>query len=537
MRLLNGIRAAVVALSCALAACSGGDKKSDNPNAKVLHVGNTSEPLTLDPHKASGTWENHIIGDIFMGLVTENAKAQPIPGMATEWTTSPDGLVWTFKLRDATWSDGEPVVAQNFVDGFRRILNPKTAAQYASILYLIKNAEPINNGKMKPEEVGVRAIDDKTVEITLEHPAPYLPQLLMHYTTFPLPSHVYAKVGEKWIQPENVVTNGAFVLRDWRLGDYVKVTKNEKFWDAANVCLDEVYYYPTTDTNAAERRVKKGELHINTDIASNRIAFLREPGQMPDYVRTHTYLGIFYIVFNTNKKPFDNPKVREALSLAIDRSFITDKLLKGGQSPAFSFVPPGTAGYEAGAKVAWANIPLEQRRARAKTLLAEAGYGPNNPLRFTLQHRNTADPRLIMPAVQSDWKQVGVEAEITSIETQIAYDNLRARNFEVADAGWIADYNDPFSFLYLMDSRTGPQNYGDYRQPAYDAFIDQSNHEPDAAKRAALLRKAEQQMLDDAAVAPLFFYVNKNLVSPKVTGWQDNLTDIHRTRFKCLKDK
>lgn len=529
-------RALTVALVCALAACSGGNgRKGEDPNAKVLHVGNTSEPLTLDPHRASGTWENHIIGDMFMGLVTEDTKAQPTPGMAASWTTSADGLVWTFKLRDATWSDGVPVTAQNFVDGFRRILNPKTAAQYASILYLIKNAEEVNSGKLPPETVGVKAVDDKTVEITLTHPAPYLPQLLMHYTTFPLPSHVYAKVGEKWIQPENVVTNGAFKLTEWKLGDYVHVKKNPKFWDASNVCLDEIYYYPTVDTNAAERRVKKGELDVNTDISSNRIAFLQKDPKMKDYVRVHNYLGIFYMVFNTNKKPFDDPRVREALSMAMDREFVTDKLLKGGQKPAYSFVPPGTAGLEGGATVKWAKWTMDQRRAEAKKLLAAAGYGPNNPLRFTLQHRNTADPRLIMPALQNDWKQIGVEAEITAIETQIAYDNLRARNFVVSDAAWIADFNDPYSFLYLLDSRTGPQNYGDYRQPIFDGFIDASNKEPDAAKRSTILRKAEQKILDDAAVAPLYYYVNKNLVSPKVTGWDDNLVDIHRERFVCFK--
>ncbi len=523
---------AVLAMMVTLTACGGGQPETD-PDSVVFHQGNTSEPLSLDPHKASGTWENNIIGDMFMGLTTEDLDAKPVPGMATAWEVSEDGKTWTFTLREAKWSDGEPVVAQNFVDGFRRILTPKTAAQYASILYLIKNAEQVNNGSLPPEDVGVRAIDDKTLEITLEHPAPFLPQLLMHYTTFPLPSHVYEKVGEQWIRPENVVTNGAFTLKEWRLGDYVHVAKNENFWDAENVCLDEIFYYPTVDTNSAERRVKKGELHANTDFASNRLQHLQKT--MPDFVRVHTYLGVFYVVFNTNKKPFDDPRIRTALSMSIDREFITEKILKGGQTPAYAFVPPGTAGFESISEVAWADWSAEKRKEEAKKILAEAGYSPENPLVIELQYRNSADPKLIMPAIQNDWKSIGVEADIISIETQIAYDNLRARNFMVADAGWIADFNDAYSFLYLMDSRTGPQNYGDYKNPAYDALLEKANNTKDPATRGRLLAEAEQIMLNDAAVAPIYFYQNKNLVDPNVTGWKDNITDIHRSRYKCFK--
>ena len=387
-------------------------------------------------------------------------------------------------------------------------------------------------GKAPKESLGVRAVSPKVLEITLNHPAPYLPQLAKHQTMYAVPKHVVEKWGKDWAKPEHYVGNGPFMLKDWRLGDYVKVVKNPRFYDAKNVCLDQIYYYPTTDAISAERRVRRGELDANADIQSNRIAFLRK--EMPGYVRTYTYLGIAYLAFNTNVPALKDPRVRSALAMSVDREFITKKLLRGGQLPAYTFVPPGVANYAGATPPAWARWTLEQRQTEARRLLAAAGYGPAHPLKLEIKHRNTPDPMLFMPAVQADWKAVGVDISLAQNETQIAYAAYRSRDFQIADAAWIADYNDPMSFLYLMQSATGAQNYGDYKNPTYDALLDKADHEPDGKVRAGYLSQAESLMLQDTAVVPVFFYVNKNLVSPKITGWVDNIVDQHRARYLCL---
>ena len=499
-----------------------------------LLTGNGPEPISLDPHLITGTWEDRIVSDALVGLVQDDAAGEPIPGMAARWETSADGLVWTFYLRDAVWSDGVPVTAQDFVFSLRRILSPELASEYASLLYVIKNAQAVNEGRLAPVALGVRALSPRVLEIRLEHPAPYLPQLAKHQTMYPVPRHVVEKWGAAWSRPEHWVGNGPYVISAWRLGDYVKAVKNPRFWDARKVCVDQVYYYPTNDAISAERRVRRGELDLNTDIQSNRIALLRK--QMPAYVRTHTYLGVSYLAFNTKVAALRDRRVRIALSMAIDRDFVARKLLRGGQTAAFTFVPPGVANYRTAAPPVWANWSFERRQAAARALLSQAGYGPPNPLRIEIKHRNSADPMLVMPSIQADWKAIGVEARLAQNETQIAYASYRSRDFQVADAAWVADYDDAMSFLYLQQSSTGPQNYGDYRNPVYDAWLAKADNEPDAARRAAFLARAEQAMLSDAPVAPIFFYVNKNLVSPNVTGWVDNLTDHHRTRYLCVKE-
>jgi len=534
-RLRNLLVLAVAA--AVLAAC--GAAKPTRPvcpvNQTCLLIGNGSEPISLDPHKITGTWEDRIVSDVIVGLVQDDAEGNSIPGMAERWITSPDGLTWTFYLRDATWSDGVPVTADDFVFSLRRILAPQTASEYASLLYLIKNAQAVNVGKAPGTALGVRALGPKTLEITLEHPAPYLPELAKHQTMYPVPKHMVEKYGDGWSRPDRFVGNGPFRIVAWRLGDYVKAVKNPRFYDADKVCLDQIYYYPTIDAISAERRVLRGELDISTDIQSNRIAFLRQ--KAPAYVHTHTFLGVAYLAFNTGVPAFKDRRVRIALDMAIDRDFIARKLLRGGQVPAYTFVPPGVANYRAATPPAWAAWPLARRQAAARELLREAGYGPGRPLKIEIKHRNSPDPMLTMPAIQADWRAIGVEAGLVQNEVQIAYASYRNRDFQVADAAWIADFNDAMSFLYLQQSATGAQNYGDYKSPEFDGLLAQADHEPDAGRRADVMARAEAVMLRDASVAPVFFYVNKNLVSPKVTGWVDNIIDHHRARYLCLKGR
>jgi oligopeptide transport system substrate-binding protein len=504
-----------------------------------LEYGNGSEPISLDPPKTQGTWENRILGDLFVGLTQDAADGGAVPGMAAAWTTSPDGKVWTFHLREARWSDGEPVTAADFVFSFRRLMDPRTASEYAYLLYFIHNAQPVNEGKAPLDALGVREIDPHTLEITLDHPAPYLPEILKHQITLPVPKHVVERWGDAWLQPQHYVSNGPYKLVSWKLGDRIHVVRNPYYYAAKSVCIDQINYYPTADSVAAERRVGRGELDVNTDIKSNRVAFLRKPGEMPDYVRVHTYLGVSYLVFNTKSRgvpALGDKRVRTALSMAVDRNFIADKLERAGEEPAYVMVPPGTANYQTVPPPAWAAWPLARRQAEARRLLAEAGFGPGHPLKIEYKHGNTPESMLTAPALQSDWRAIGVETTLAEDDTQILYQDLRVRNFQVGTAAWIADYNDATSFLQLEQSQTGAQNYGDYANPAYDALLAKADNEPDAKVRAGYLAKAEQIMIDDVAVAPTRFLVNKNLVSPRVTGWVDNIVDWHRSRYLCFKD-
>jgi oligopeptide transport system substrate-binding protein len=534
MRLALLTAAALGALG--LAACDSGGGRPGCPVGQLcLEYGNEADPLSIDPAMESSVQGDHPLGDMFTGLTQYDQVSKPVPGIATSWETSPDGLTWTFRLRHSKWSDGVDLTADDFVYSMRRVMNPKTASEYAFLLYVVKNGEAVNDGKAPLTALGVEAPDPYTLRIHLEHPVPYFPFITTHQVMYPVPRHVVEKWGDHWTEPAHWVSNGAFKLAYWTLGDHIRAVRNPMFYDAGSVCIDRVDYYPTIDSISAERRVRRGELDLNVDIQSNRIAYLRRPDQIPQYVKTNTWLGTSYVAFNGKEQPaFRDVRVRQALTMAIDRDFITAKLMRGGQSPAYTFVPPGVANYPGGAQPHWASWSLEQRQAEARRLLAAAGYGPGHPLKFELKQRNTADPMLIYPAIQADWRSIGVDAALVPEESQIAYADYKSRNFQAADAAWIADYNDPSSFLSLMKSNAGTQNYSDYKNPAYDALLDKADHETDLVKRGQDLKQAEHMAMEDATIAPIFHYVSKNLVSPKITGWIPNLADWHRTRYLCF---
>jgi oligopeptide transport system substrate-binding protein len=520
----------------ALAACdSGGGRPACPAGQLCLESGNEADPESLDPPHENSIQGDHPLGDMFIGLTQYDQVSNPIPGIATSWETSPDGLTWTFHLRHSKWSDGADLTADDFVYSMRREMDPKTASEYASLLYVVKNGEAVNAGKAPLTALGVEAPDPYTLRIHLEHPAAYFLFLTTHSVTYPVPKHVVEKWGDHWTEPQHWVSNGPYKLVAWNLGDHIRVVKNPMFYEAGSVCIDRVDYYPTIDSISAERRVRRGELDLNVDIQSNRIAFLRRPDQIPQYVKTNTWLGTAYVAFNGKEEPaFRDVRVRQALTMAIDRDFITRKLMRGGQQPAYTFVPPGVANYPGGAQPHWASWSLDERQAEARRLLAAAGYGPGHPLKFELKQRNTADPMLIYPAIQADWRSIGVEATLAPEESQIAYADYQSRNFQAADAAWIGDYNDPMAFLYLMKSNGGAQNYSDYNNPAYDALLDKADHEIDIVQRGRDLEQAEHLAMEDATIAPIFHYVSKNLVSPKITGWIPNLADWHRTRYLCF---
>lgn len=522
-------------VACAAIAMSAALGNAGAARAEMVYrMATMGEPKTLDPHGVSGTWENYIVGDAFMGLLTDAADAKPIPGAAESWTISDDGLTYTFKLRDHKWSDGTPVTAEDFVYSFRRILDPATAAEYASIMYPIKNAQAINSGETKDlTALGARAVDEKTLEVTLENPTAYFLELLTHYTAFPVPKHAIDKHRADWIKPGNFVSNGAFRIIEWTPNARIVAERNPEFYDAANVKFDKVIYFPDEDRNAVTKRFRAGEIDYVSDFASEQIDFLKR--ELPEATRVHPYLGTYYYPINVKRPPFDNPKIRRALSIAIERPAITDKVLKTGELPAYGVVPPGTGDYGQPYEPEWARLPLSERQAMAKQLLAEAGFDADNPLKFTLSYNTSENHKRIAVAAQAMWKAIGAQAELVNREVKVHYDELKQHNFDVARAGWIADYNDPQNFLYLMETRTGPNNYSQYSNPEFDRLMMEQAAIRDTGKRMELLHQAEKIAIDDDVWIPIYYYVSKALVSPKLKGYVDNTKHTHRARWMSLE--
>jgi oligopeptide transport system substrate-binding protein len=525
---------AAAALALALAGCQDRPHRPACPAGQAcFEFGLDLEPATLDPQRANLITESWVIGDLMVGLTTDGPDASPIPAGATSWDTSPDGLTWTFHLRrDARWSDGVPVTADDYVFGLQRLLDPKVASIYAYLAYVIKGAEPIAEGKAAASTLGARALDPYTLQLTLEHPAPYLPEVAKHQSFYPAPRHAVERYGDRWVTPGLYVSNGPYRLTGWRIGDHIALAKNAQFYDAAHVCFDRVDYFPTPDAITAERRVQRGELDAVNTFQSNRIDRLRRV--MPAFVHTHTSLATTYLSFNTrNVAPLKDVRVRRALSEAIDRPFLTDKLTRAGQVPAYAFTPPGTANYPQGARTRWSAEPLAARQGEARALLAQAGFTPAHPLKLEIKTTTNSESLLLMEAVQAGWRAIGVQASIVQNDGPVAFAAYANRDYQVGFMSWYADYNDPMTFLGLLKSDTGAQNYGDYRNPAYDALLASADQEKDAQARGRILARAEQIMLDDEAMAPVYFNVTRALVNPRIRGWVDNPENFHRTRWLC----
>jgi len=515
----------------ALGACARGDHRPRcPPGALCLLYGNGAEPVSLDPAKIDGTWEQTIVSQVIIGLTERDAQGRPVPAMAKSWSVSPDGLTWTFRLRDAVWSDGVPVTAEDFVFAMRRVLDPATGSYSAFLLYPIRNAEAINAGKLPLSALGVEAPDPHTLVLRLEHPWIDLLLYASARVMWPVPEHAVRRWGDAWTLPGRYIGDGPYTVAAWRLGDKVVLKKNPRFWDAAHVCFNEVDYFPTSDAISNERSVRSGELDVSTTVQSNRLSFLRRSG-MARYLHVAPLGGVTYLAFNMKDPALKDVRVRQALSMAIDREFIARKLLRGGETPAYSLVPPGLLGYNDGPKVYWAGWSFAARQAEARRLLAAAGYGPGHPLTLVIKHRNSADPMLFMPAIQADWKAVGVSAQLQPNDVQVAYQEYEIHDFQVADAGWVSE--DPIVYLDLSRSDIGGQNYGEYDNPAYDGQLDAARASADPATYDAHMRRAEQILLADAPLAPLYFLASRNLVNPDVTHWFDNPIDAHGVQWLC----
>jgi len=523
-----------------IAACGDGTgtqgAKSAAPGASggeiVLRRGNGGEPASLDPHFVTAANEDAVISDMLIGLTTQDAEGRPIPGAAERWETSPDGKTWTFHLRDHQWSDGTPVTANDFVYAWRRVLDPKSAAPYGAILFAFKNAEAISAGKMAPDQLGARAVDEKTLELQLEHPVPYLTQLLGHATAYPVPSQVVERFGREWTNPGNYVSNGPYTLAEWTPNDHIALVKNPRFYDAANVKIDRVVFFPITDPDAGLRRFRARELDVQDGIPTSQIAFVEST--MGEMFHKEIYLANGWLALNLQRKPFDDIRVRQALNLAYDRETMAYKVVNIGQPPSYSLLPPGIANYPGGVEFDFKNMPQAERVKRAQELMRQAGFGPDKPLKTTMTTGPSPDTRRIAAAVQEIWRAIYVEAEIVQIDPQVYSSNLRSGNFDIAGYGWLADYNDPrnFLFLFLSDNEL---NYGKYKNPAFDALIHQSDQEQDLEKRGQLLAQAEALLLKDTPIIPNRFQVTLNLVQPYVKGWVTNISNTNRTRWLSIE--
>ncbi len=504
------------------------------PPGVTLNRGNGGEPRSLDPQQIGASAEANIAGDLMMGLTTEDANARPIPGAATHWQVSPDGLTWTFHIRNHLWSDGRPVTAEDFVFAWRRLLDPKTAAPYAYNLWVLKNAKAISAGRLPPTALGVTARDSRTLVVRLEHPAPYLPELLHHHTAYPLPRHVVEQYGAAWSQPAHYVGNGAYVVKEWVPNDHITLLKNKRFYDAKGVRIDVVNYYPSVNSSAALSRFRAGELDTQTPLPAQEIGWLH--AHLPKALRMVPYLGVAYVSINQARPPLSDLRVREALDLAFDRRAIVDKILRLGEAPAYAMVPPGIANYPGGAAMIFASEPYAARLKKARALMTAAGYGADHPL--NLDYLTTTDPDnlRVAAAVQSMMRSIDVNLTITQADVQIVIQRMNAHDFDLAANSWIADFDDASNFLDLLRCHGG-KNYGDYCSPAYDALLDHAERTADARARGVLLERAEQMALDDYAWIPVRFMVTRDLVKPTVRGWIANRRDVNRSRWLWIAAK
>lgn len=502
----------------------------------VIHRGNGGEPQTLDQAHISIDIEGFVVRDLFEGLTVYDNKGEVVPGVAESWTVSDDGTVYTFKLRgNAKWSDGTPVVAGDFVFSWRRLLDPKEAAEYATILYPVKNAEAINTGKAAVDTLGVKAVDDKTLEVTLERPTPYFLQLVTHYAALPVNPANVQKFGAEFTKPGNMVSNGAFVLTEYVANDHITSVKNTNYWDAANVKIDKVVYNPSEDMAATQRMFEAGELDVVYQFQADQLDFLKQKlGE--DQVKVAPNLATYYYVFDTRKAPFDDVRVRQALSMAVDRDFLSEKIFTNSYLPSYAFVPPGMEGYTP-VQADFAGMDQLDREDKAKELLKEAGFGEGGkPLKVDIRYNTSENHKKVATAVADMWKAIGVEVTMQNLDVKSHYAYLQeGGSFDVARAGWSADYADPENFLNLLVSTNTSFNYGHWKNEEFDALMKKSYEVRDPAERMKVLQQAEAIYAKEQPSTPFLNNGSLWLVNRKVKGFENNAVNEHLTKYLSIE--
>lgn len=495
----------------------------------VYNRGQSADPQTLDPHKVSLLQEGHIIRDLFEGLVSYDAKAKIIPGVAESWSASSDGSVYTFKLRkDAKWSDGTSVTADDFVYSWRRLMDPKTGSVYSSMLFTVKNGEAVVKGEAAVDTLGVRAIDPYTFEATLTGPTPFFVETLVHPSAYPVPAAVVQKLGAEWVKPGNMVSNGAFVLQEFNPKDKIVAVKNATFHDAANVALDKIVYHALEDRGAALKRFEAGEIDAYDDIPVEQIEYVKE--KFPGEFLTGPSLAIYFFWVKTDKPPYDNVKLRRALALMVDREYLADKIWSGTMAAGYSVVPPGMEGFEPVEPDFKALTQLE-REEEAKKLMTELGYGPGNPLKIELSYDTSENHRNTLVAVADMMKPFGIEATLLNRDKKSHFGHMRDKgDYDLGRANWYGDFRDPQTFLQLPVSDNG-LNYAHYKNKDYDTLVNQSSVENNVEKRREMIRQAQEVLMRDHPMLMLMHYRSKNLVSKRLKGWETNNVDTHFSRW------
>ena len=501
----------------------------------TLLLGNGAEPEDLDPHICTAYTDYNVLIALFEGLTCIDEKtSQPVPGAASSWDVSPDGLRYRFHLRPGlTWSDGAPLTSADFVFSFQRALSPKLGSDNSYLLYPIRNAEAYNKGTLADfGQVGAKAPDPDTVELTLEAPCPYLPALTAHQVYFPVPRAVILKYGAMdqrgtaWTRAGHLIGNGPFQLQRWAPNDRIVVVKNPRYWDAAHNQLNSVVFFPNEDIAVDENNFRAGQLHLTYDLLPDRIRHYRETA--PQFLRVDPLSESFFLRFNVTKRPFDDRRVRQALSRAIDREAISRDVLQGSRTPAHSLTPPDTAGYTSAAQA-----PTDF--AVARQLLAAAGYpgGRNFPPVQIIMNSDEINT-MIMEAVQQMWhRELGIDVTLANQDFRVYLDHMRTLSYQIARSRWVGDYDDPSTYLDLFKSGGG-NNWTGWGNPEYDLLNNEANRTLDQTRRYALLQRAEAILLSEAPIAPVFHGSRTYLIQPYVTGWVPSLLGIHRYQYVGL---
>jgi oligopeptide transport system substrate-binding protein len=522
------LRIALAATLLCIAACSRSPPTNTTaaPSpATTLLRGAGPEPDSLDPQKARSVESQGILRDLCEGLTTLDKTAGVAPGVATDWTVSADGRKYTFNLRpDARWSNGERVVAADFVAALRRLADPATASAYAQVIDVIENASDIVARKKPPESLGVQAPAEATVVIDLATPAAYLPSLLSHTSACPVHRPTLTQHRGELAKPGTMISNGAFVLKEWVQGSHILATRNHHYWNDAATRLDAVKYLLIPDENAELTRYRAGGLHTTNVVPRGQFDWIQ--ANLADQLHIAPQLNTYYYGFNLDKAPFkDHPGLRRALSLVIDRDKLAHSVLRVGELPAYGWVPPGVSHYTS-QSFDYRDRPMAARIAEARRLYAQAGYSAAKPLVFELRYNAGEVHNKVAIAVASMWKEaLGVEARLTAVEFKSLLQDIDRGDVEVFRSSWQGDYNDAYTYAQYLKSNFGI-NLPRYRSTEYDSLVDAAAVEIDAARRSELLQSAERVMLRDHPLMPIYFYVNKHLVKPEVDGWYDNVMNV-----------
>ncbi|MDQ3732256.1 MAG: peptide ABC transporter substrate-binding protein [Pseudomonadota bacterium] len=531
---------AIVGLTIATGGCKPSLEEAHVPETTaagetVLRKGNGAEPQTLDPHRAQGIPEANILRDLYEGLVSEAPDGRLVAGVARRWKISDGGRAYTFYLREnARWSNGVPLTAGDFAYSLRRCVDPATGSSYAAILLPIKNANAIINGRRPPQTLGVEALDPHTLKISLKAPTPYFLGLLTHTTTYPVYRPAVEQHGAQFTQPDYSVSNGAYVLADWVVASHVTLRRNRDYWDNALTRIDIVKYFGIDDQEAELRRYRAGELDWTSTVPLGQMDWVRET--LPGEYRASPYLGTYYYGLNVTRAPFEyKPALRKALSLAIDRRLLVEKVTRGGEVAAYGWVPPGINDYT-GQRFAYANWPRAKQIEEAKRLYTRAGYSRAKPLSIEIRYNTSDAHQTIATVIASQWRStLGVQTTLINEEWKVFLQNVQARRLtEAYRASWIGDYNDANTFAELMHSRFGLNGTG-YSSAAYDRLVRQAAVEANQHRRRELLQRAERILLADHPLIPIYFYVSKRMLKPYVQGYQNNIMDHHYTKNLYLE--